>query len=172
MAGKTKADTFANFAAVKVTESAANTQTTVKFAFPFSIMDKMALIINRVEYSFQSWDKFNSTLDYCYMGLTTAGTITDIANQADPLIVDNMAYQRIDMGVAASGLTTMFPFVKDFSDLPGGGLLVAPNPLFAIIQGGGASAACAGYVKLFYTYIELSTDEYWQLVESRRVISS
>jgi len=43
-------DTFANIAAVRVIESAANTQTSVKFDFPFSIMDKMALLISRIEY--------------------------------------------------------------------------------------------------------------------------
>lgn len=172
MATKKVVDTFANFAALKVQETAANTQTSVKFAFPFSIMDKMALVVSRIEYSFQSWDKFNSSLDYTYIGLSAAAKIVDIGNQADPLIVDSMAYQRADFGAAASGFLYSFPFVKDFSDLPGGGLLVAPSPLYGIIESSGASAACAAWIKVFYTYMELATDEYWQLVESRRIISS
>ncbi len=168
-----KTDTFANFAALKVLESAANTQTSAKFAFPFSIMDKMALIINRIEYVVGNLSAgFNSTADLVNVVLATASALTAIDNQADPMIVDAIRYSRLDYGAAASGMLITQPLQKDFSSLPGGGMLVAPNPLYAIIEGNGCASAMFCWVKLFYTYVELNTDEYWQLVESRRVISS
>lgn len=168
-----KADIYANIAAVLVTESAANTQTATKFAFPFSIMDKMALVINRMEYMVGNLSSgFNTTADLVTVALTTNATVTDITNQADPLIVDSIRYSRLDYGTAASGMLITQPYQKDFSSLPGAGLLVAPAPLYAMIQAVGAASAMFSWVRLYYTYIELATDEYWQLVESRRVISS
>lgn len=169
---KGKTDSFANFAAVKVVESAANTQTTTKFAFPFSIMDKMALIVSRIEYWLSTPDKLDTSGDYVYMAISAASTVTDISAQNDPLIIDNKLYIRRDLGTAASGLLFEQPYVKDFSQLPGGGLIMAPAPLYAMLQGSGCSAANVAWFKLFYTYMELSSDEYWQLVESRRIISS
>jgi hypothetical protein len=172
MAGKAKTDTFANFAAVKVQESAAATQTSVKYAFPFSIMDKMALIISRIEYWLPSFVMINTSADIFYCAVTASAAVIDIANQADPLIIDSMATVRTDYGAAASGILTQTPFIKDFSALPGGGLITAPSPLYGMVQGVGTTPAALCFIKLFYTYIELATDEYWQLVESRRVISS
>lgn len=174
MAGVTKGglDKFANIAAISVTESASNTQTSAKFAFPFSIMDKVGLIISRIEYWLSSPSLMDTTTDSIFMGLITASSVSDLAVMSDPLIVDTTKYQRQDYGTAASGMIFQAPYVKDFSSLPGGGLLVAPNPLYAAIKGSGCSAATSFWLKLFYTYMELQPDEYWQLVESRRIITS
>lgn len=169
---KTK-DQYANFAALLVTETAANTYTATKFAFPFSIMDKMGLLIHRIEYD---WFIISAALgaanDRLVAGIVAAATVTDIEDVTDPLIIDSMRVSRYDLGAAASGFYFRQPYVKDFSNLPGGGILVAPNPLYLAVEGQGAAAASACQVRLYYTYMELATDEYWQLVESRRVISS
>ncbi len=173
MPTKTKADTFANIAALQVTESAANTQTAAKFAFPFSIMDKMALIISRIEYMIGNLSAgFNSSADYTTIAITTNATLANIENQADPMLIDSVRYSRLDYGAAASGMLITQPYQKDLSALPSAGILVAPSPLYAMIQSVGAASAMNCWVRLYYTYIELNTDEYWQLVESRRVISS
>lgn len=172
MATKKAMDAYANYAAVMVTESAPSTLTTAKFAFPFSIMDKMALLISRIEYWIGDMGVLNSSGDSLVIGLAAASTLVVANNQADPTIIDSMSYNRFDIGTAASGLFFSNPFVKDFSDLPGGGLLVAPNPLYAFIKAGGTSTAANAWVKLFYTYMTLADADYWQLVESRRIISS
>jgi len=166
------AGNFANQAAVLITESAANTQTSSKFAFPFSIMDKMGLIISRIEYFFNSPGVLDSANDSTVLGLTIASTVTDLTSAADPLIIDTCNMQRIDTGTAASASLIIKPYSKDLSQLPGGGILVAPNPLYGMIKSSGASGAAAGWVRLFYTYIEMQPDEYWALVESRRIITS
>jgi len=172
MGTKSKTDSFANFAALRVLESGTTTQTTVKFQFPFSIMDKMALVISRIDYWFKDNSVMNSTGDIVYTGLCVTAALTDVTNQADPAMIDCWAIQRYDIGTAASGTYNFRPFTKDFSTLPGGGLLVAPNPLYGFIQGVGTSAATDAWIKIYYTYMELAPDEYWQLVESRRIISS
>lgn len=171
MAG-TKVDTYANMAAMDLTESAANTLTQAKFAFPFSIMDKMALLISRIEYELSNLSTvFAASADQIIAGITV-GQAPDLTNPTDPLVIDSYKVSRVDFGTAASGLLIAQPFIKDFSMMPGGGILVAPNPLYASIMGVSAGAAGRVKIRLWYTYMELATDEYWQLVESRRVISS
>ena len=173
MAGKSTIDSFANIAAVSVTEVTAGVLAYTKFNFPFSILDKIGLIISRIEY----WptitlNLLNSTTDSFTMGLIAATSIVDIANQADPGILDTSRVMRIDFGTAASAIYVNNPWIKDFSALPGGGILTAPSPLSAAVQSSGAQGAMSAWIKLFYTYKELTTEEYWQLVESRRIITS
>jgi hypothetical protein len=171
MAG-TKIDQYANIAAVTVAETAADTLTAAKFAFPFSIMDKMGLIISRIEYYFNTPSALNGTLDFTTLALIAGPSVVDITAQNDPLVIDSVALQRVDLGVAATGTFILKPYVKDLSQLPGGGILVAPNPLYGAVKGSGEAAAAGGWIKLFYTYIQMAADEYWQLVESRRIISN
>lgn len=173
MATKKGGDTFANYAAINLTESGANTYTTSKFQFPFSIMDKMGLIIQRIEYDFTALaGVLAAASDTLVCGLAAASTIADVDIASDPALIDSMRLRRMDFGTAASGWCLQLPFVKDFTNLQGGGLLVAPNPLYAFVKGISAGAAGSVSIKLFYIYQELSADDYWQLVESRRIISS
>lgn len=173
MATKAKADSQANVAAILVTESAANTFTSAKFNFPFSVMDKMALVIQRIEYWMGGINAgYNGTGDWTIMGLAAAASLVDIEVQSDPLLIDSVKYLRLDYGTAASGFLLQQPFIKDFTTLEGGGILVAPSPLYAVIKGLGEAAATSCWMRMYYTYKEMATDEYWQLVESRRVISS
>lgn len=173
MATKKTADSYANIAALSVSESVAGTLSTAKFNFPFSIMDKMAILISRIEYLFDTTlAQLNSSGDRVVAALLASNSVVNIDNQADPLIVDNYRAMRLDLGAAASGNIHLLPAVKDFSALPGGGILVAPAPLYGAVQSFGAGGVLSVWIKLFYTYMELSTDDYWQLVESRRIISS
>jgi hypothetical protein len=169
---KSTTDKFANIAAIQVTEAVAGTTAYAKFNFPYSVMDKMALLISRIEYLPLSVSNLNSSTDNVIIGLIAASAIVDIGNQADPVLLDSTRLIRNDLGAAATGALLQFPFVKDFSSLPGGGILVAPSPLCATIQSNGAAGVMNAWVKFFYTAVSLSTDEYWELVESRRIIST
>jgi hypothetical protein len=76
------------------------------------------------------------------------------------------------MGVAAAGMFVMNPYTKDFTSLAGGGILVPPNPLYLAVQGNNLVNAQTVYARLFYTHVELKPDEFWELVEARRIIVS
>lgn len=165
-------DKYSNMAAVTATPGSADAFASTKFAFPFSIMDKVGLLLSRIEYFVNTLSGLNGGTDYIYAGLATAASLASIADSADPLMVDSIRLVRVDMGTAASSLIFELPLVRDFSNLPGGGLLVAPNPLYLWTQSNGAGAVMTVSCRLWYTYIEMAPDEYWQLVESRRVISS
>ena len=165
-------DKQANFAAIQAIESAAATLTFAKFAFPFSIQDKMALIISRIEYWFGGIHLLDANTENIVAGLSAAGALVDPFNQADPLIIDSMRMYRDATAVPQSTNLVQLPWVKDFSTLVGGGLMVAPAPLYAFVKATGGATPTSCWLKLFYTYKSLSTDEYWELVETRRVISS
>jgi len=171
-AKKSVLDTYANMAAVTATPSVADEFAATKFAFPFSIMDKIGLLVSRIEYFLNAIGSLNSATDYIYTGLASAATLVDPGEPSDSLIIDSIRVIRTDLGAAASGVLVDFPLVRDFSTLPGGGLLVAPAPLYLWTKSSGAAAVMPVQCRLWYTYMELAADEYWQLVESRRVISS
>jgi len=171
MASKSK-DQYANIAAVQAIESVAGTAAYERFNFPYSVTDKVALLISRIEYWFGNITQLNSTADYIVAGLVAASSVVSLDNQADPAVVDSTRIIRLDLGAAASGLLVNQPYIKEFSNLPGQGILVAPAPLYAAVQSSGAGGVTNCWVKLFYTYKELATDEYWELVESRRIITS
>ena len=140
MPGK-KIDSYANIAAILVTESSAATQTSAKFAFPFSIMDKMALVISRIEYMIAGLAALNGTGDFVTVALAAASTLAAMTVQNDPLMIDSVRLERTDFGTAASGVFLFQPFMKDFSQLAGGGIIVAPSPLYAVIQSSGGASA-------------------------------
>lgn len=164
-------DSRAQIAAIKATESAANTLTAFMFNFPFSIMDKMALNIHRIEY-WPMHARLVGNGDSICGAIICGKTIADIYDQTDPIMVDSLLVERVDMGTPANAVVRSNPYVRNFADLPGGGLLVPPNPLGFAIKGSSLADPGIMWVRMHYTYMQLSTDEYWQLVEARRVISN
>lgn len=164
-------DKYANIAATYFAMSTANTARFVKFDFPFSIMDKVGLLINRVEYIIGALDKFNGANDWAIAGICCASSVADTEDTRDPLIVDQHRITRLDFGTAANALLMQQPHVKTFWDLPGGGVLVPPSPLYAFLDTDGASDVMTLRVRMYYQYVKLATEDYWQLVESRRVVT-
>lgn len=172
MPGKTPTDSFANQAVLTLTESAANTLTFKKLETGVSLFDKVAWIIHRIEYFFYTAAaNFNHDTDNLKLGLCTSNTITSLS-LTDANILDLLEVARIDYGAAASGMLVMRPHFKDFTNLPGGGLIVPPSPLYGACQGSGLVSATTSYLKFYYTVKELATEEYWELVEARRIIAS
>jgi hypothetical protein len=172
MAGvqKIAGDSRANVAAALVAEAVAGTTAYAIFNFPFSILDKMALNIHRVEY----WPEvtlLDGDGDYIALALIAGRSISNILDQTDPRVIDSIAVERWDAGTAANALYNVRPYTRDFTGLPGGGILVAPNPLAIAIKGNSLAGPASAWVRIHYTYMTLTTDEYWQLVESRRIIS-
>lgn len=172
MSTKKSGDSWANVAAVKVDETAAGTLTSEKFAFPFSIMDKMGIVIQRLEYFPAGLASLNSTGDEVQMALMSKASVVDIGVQSDPAIIDSQVLTRLDLGTSASGFLFNRVITRDFTTLAGGGILVAPGALYAGVKSSGAAAPMGFWLRMYYTYMTLSADEYWQLVESRNVITS
>lgn len=168
-----KKDQFANLAVITVIESAANTLTFKKLETGISLMDKVAWIINRIEYlvSDLTSTQFNASADSLKIGLSVSNAFSS-ADFNEPSILDLNLYQRIDWGAAASGVMTLTPFIKDFSSMPSGGIIVPPVPLYLFAKGNNLVGASTVVARLWYTLLPLATDQYWELVEARRVIES
>jgi hypothetical protein len=169
-----KMDQFANQAVITVLESAANTFTSKKLETGISISEKVAWIINRIEYNLAlfSAGQFNSDSDTCIYGLGVSASFPNGPALAETAILDYNSRTRLDLGVAATGQFAIQPIVKDFSSLPGGGILVPPVPIYLFCQSVGCVAAQTVVARMWYTLLQMSPDQYWELVEARRIISS
>jgi len=177
MAASSK-DKFANMATITLQESAANTLTFLKLETGIALFEKVAWLISRLEFFLQSRDttNFAASDDAVLWALCASNQIASLALGAtitNPAIIYGQRVKRLDLGAAASGGFYQDPQIIDFSTMPGGGILVPPNPLYGAIQGSQAPAAMLGYLRIYYTnYTLAGADEYWELVESRRVISA
>lgn len=165
-------DQYVNQAYLTVTESAANTLTFNQLLTSISIHEKIGWIIARMEYQVVvNETDWNADQDFISFGISTSDKISSASLQDDP-VVDFNRINRVDIGVAASGSFVRTPFMKDFSSLPGGGILVPPNPLFIFAKGSGLVGAQTINARMFYTVKQLKTEDFWELVEMRRMIGS
>lgn len=176
MAVKKGQDMFANMATIVCTESAANTLTYKKLETSIGTFDKIAWVVHRIEYHmFSTFADFNTTADNVMVAFMTGNTRSTLQTSAmftDPQVLDCMQITRLDLGAAASGMLIMHPIVKDFTSLPGAGLIIPPAPLYGAVQGSGMANPTTIVLRIYYTVKELATDEYWELVEARRLLTA
>jgi len=166
------ADQFANLAVISVTESAANTLTFKKLETGISLFEKIAWIIHRVEYFMDILAaSFDGNADFLDVGLSTTDQLTTVSF-SNNAVLDKLQVQRSDWGAAANAILQEKPLYKDFTNLPGGGLIIPPNPVYGFACGGGQVSARSVTIRLFYTTLVMTPDQYWELVEARRIISS
>ena len=167
-----KGSQFANQALLNLIESAANTLTFLKLETGISISEKIAWIVSRVEY-FTTFNAaiFDASGDHLAFGLSV-GNAFAAPSVLERAILDFNDIAREDLGAAASGIFSKTPYLKDYSTLPRGGLLVPPAPFYAWCKGTGLTAAATIHVRLYYTTLTLTTEDYWELVESYRPLTA
>jgi hypothetical protein len=173
MAGKGQLDAFSNVAILTVPESAANTLTFVLMNTQISFNQKVAWVLSRIEYFIDSIAaaNFNGDSDAVTFGLSVSNSWTSPV-LSEATILDYNRLQRLDYGTAASEERMVLPILKDFSSLPSGGLIVPAAPLYGFVKGSGLVSATSLTARMFYTVMELVGDDFWQLVEARRVLIS
>lgn len=165
------ADKYSNVAHIQVTESAMNTLTYKKLETGISLFEKMAWVISRIEYFWLGSLAFAAANDGITMGILTSNNPTEITPE-QVAVIDMTRQLRADFGTAANGWIFTVPIIRNFSDLPGGGLIVPPNPIYLALEGLNQPAVLTMDVRIYYTAVELKGDEFWELVEARRIISS
>jgi len=163
---------YSNMAYLTVTESAANTLTFSKLETGIEPFAKRGWIINRVEYfhtlNVTAFAAANDLLDF---GLCVSNSFSTPAMALNE-ILDFNEVKRVDIGAAASGDLYTLPFVKDFSTIEGGGILVPPNPLYLWAKGTSLGAAATVSCRFYYVSVDLKADEFWELVELRRMVGT
>lgn len=165
-------DVFVNQAYLTVTETALNTLTFNQLLTGISIYEKVGWLISRMDYNFEiAAGDFGASQDALNFGLAVSDQIAAIGIDQSA-VIDWNRVTRIDFGAAASGIQFNMPVSKDFSQLPGGGLLVPPNPIFIFAQGIALAGPYQVQARMFYTVKSLKPEDFWELVELRRMIGA
>ncbi|MBA7586008.1 hypothetical protein ES708_28004 [subsurface metagenome] len=74
------------------------------------------------------------------------------------------------MGTPATGTILRLPIERDFSDLPGKGVIITPKPLYVAVKALGFVAPAVVSCRIYYTVLELAADEFWELVQASRIV--
>lgn len=161
----------ASQAIISMVESAANTLTFKRLESGLAPLEKVGWILHKVMWRLNTGDLalFNGTTDSLELGIVMSNSITSVSD-ADPAVLARKVLVRTDLGAAASGFFTNTEFETDYSTLPGGGILILPTPLYGCIQGSGLSGAAGAVIRLFFSPVEMSSDDYFNLVQSRQIL--
>lgn len=164
-------DKFVNKAFITVTESAPNTLTFAELATGVSIFEKVAWVIHRLHWFVGSvvLKELITDTDTVTLGITGNNKMSTITLD-DPGVYDMMALICTVSGTPANAFVHTTPIIRDFSTLPGGGIIVPPRPIYIAVIGSGLAAAAVASVRIEYTVMELKADEYWELVEATRIL--
>jgi len=61
--------------------------------------------------------------------------------------------------------------VRDFSSLPGGGLLTLPNPLYLAVQGESLASAVTVRARIHFSRMDMEAENWIELVEQTRLLT-
>lgn len=161
-----KQDKYANVLYDTVEESAANTLTFEEVNVGLNMFDKVGLLVNRLEYS-----AFNQLLtadgDSMEFGLSASNGWTT-ADPGEDSVIDYNKFKVVDHGTAGNAIIWQIPYVKDFSNMPGGGILITPKPLYLFVDGDGLGNPGTVKLRMYFTIIKLAPQEYFELLEARQ----
>lgn len=166
-----KADTFDQFMAFGVTQSAANTLTFGDINIGVSLFDYAGFVISRVEYTMgrATMAELVGNADSLVCAICGA-QVTDVADVTNPQIYDNMA---VIPQVAANGATQiLIPIIHDFSSMLGGGLMVPAQTIRIGVQTAGFAAAGTVTGRIYYSVRSLQAADYLELVQRFNVLTT
>jgi hypothetical protein len=171
-AAKQTQDQYANKAYGQCIESAANTLTFTELPTNIDIMAKVAWVISRIEWYF---DPTMTQLmagggDAIQVALTASKGIATLS-MSEAAVIDFVEYEFVLRGTAANFELFQKPFLRDFSSLPGGGLIVAPRPLYVAVKGTSLASPVTANCRIYFRTIELDSASYIDLVDFYRIIS-
>ena len=163
-------DVYANKGYGSVTESGANTLTFSEIQTNVNIFDKLAWVIHRIEWyvSQASWILMAAAADEIHMALTASNTIADLGLEI-PAVIDLLELSRHE-ATAVGFLFNTIPLIRDFSNLPGQGLIIAPRPLYLAIRGVSLATPATAECRFYFTQKVLKADEYLELIDFYRIV--
>ena len=167
MAGVT--DKYANILHDTVTMSAPNVLTFREIDIGLNLFDKAGILIHRIQAdpnAIYQADMLTSA-DWAKFALVQSNSITtlDITERS---VIDLVEQIVTTHGAPASSQVVDIPLVRDYTSLPGGGILIAPKPLYWAVQTAGFASALVAAFRLYFTIVKLKDSDYLELLESRR----
>jgi hypothetical protein len=166
-AQKRLADIYVNRAFSTVTMSAANTLTFQQIQFGVGLFQGVALVLTRVEWYLDntSINELVANTDVAIMAITNRDDLATV----DPSNQSVLAYKfyRPMMVGAVVGIDMLeMPLISDFHNLPGGGLIMPANPIYAAMYSAGFTGAGIVRVLLYFTFKSLTDAEYIELLQT------
>lgn len=165
-------DVFSNIAHAAVTQAVINTLTFSEISTGISVHEKIAWLIARISWYplITAYQEFSVAGDSLTMALVLSNKVTDIGDLSDPAIVDSHTLFAGVHGTPANAIFHQLPEIVDFTDLPGGGLIITPKPIYVAINTTTFAAVTTVKCRIHYTTKVLTTDEFWELVQASRIV--
>lgn len=166
-------DKYANMAIVQVDESAANTLTYKKLEMGTSLFDRVGIIIRKVEwYVHANLNYIVANSDSIQCAITNTNTLADIGPEYEGVLV-RRTFRAWVYGTPATAQLYGEPWVDDLSALPGGGIIMLPNPLYVAVKGVSLASACTDVTaKIYFTFVELTNEDFFELMQARQTLIS
>ncbi len=170
--GASRTDKFSNIARIAITMSAPNVLSFQRMYSGVSQFEKVCWVIHRIEYFLTVGMLAEMTVDAdeITMALTTTDAISAL-NTEQSSVLDIAKWQKLLTGTVVSEMIQKQPTIHDFGSLPGGGLIVVPAPLYLAMDTAGLASAGVASMRIRFTWKTLKAEEYWELVESTRIIT-
>jgi hypothetical protein len=159
-------DKYANVMISRVTESAANTLTFEQMPQVTTLLEKKAYLLNRLQYELSqgSWQELKADGESIQFGISLSNNWTSPGINEPSIIDYNRHFTTVQTAVGFVDRRT--GVTKDFSMFPGGGILMPTRPLYLFTVGNGLANATDVTLRMYFTVVDLSPQDYWDLVES------
>lgn len=170
VSAKGKLDAYENIMTQQIDIAVADTLAFEELQVGLNLFDKVGMVLSRLEYIVPATVLALMTTagDNITMALTNNNQMASL-NSVDQHVIDAVTVHRSDMGTAATGVFWVNPLIHDFSTMHGGGLLVAPKPLFGAINTSGLGTATGVFfqLRLYMTLVSLTDADYLELLQTR-----
>ena len=164
---------FANIAHIDVTEGGANTITAVKLDAGIAVFQRTALVLHQIEFrpNGSTMAMVLEDSDTFAMAITTSDSLSNLERD-QAAIVDLVEYKVIDHGTAANDETVPLPFIHNFCSFPSGGIIVPGNAVYATVKGTSLAGAGRCIFSLWFSYMELKAEDYYDLMQASQALIS
>ena len=166
------ADQYANKFYGTVTETALNTLTFAEIHTNVNIFTKIAWILNRLEWYVppSSLALIVATADTLEMALCASDNINALGLD-NPSVIDTFRIGVMAPTDVTGMIEARMPVIRDFTNMPGGGIIIAPRPLYVAAKGDSLASAASVAVRGYFRQIEMKSDEYLELIDFYRIVS-
>lgn len=168
---KTQVDKYSNVIISQVVESAANTLTFQQLPQITTLLEKKAYLVNRIVYEQASafFTELKADAESAYYGLALSNAFSAPLLSEASIFDYNRDYCRTQTAVGYD--IARSTVIKDYSTLPGGGILIPTRPVYLYVKGANLANPLTLNCRIYFTIVDLSPEDFWDLVESLSAFS-